>query len=1150
MSEIGGTNYARMSVATLETLVSRAPRVLRIRIGGPGDALCTAWWIAPGVVVFWGTSAGGGGKPITLLGAAETTVEAPVWLELDGLPAKVWVAFARVAAADAVPIPVLLQPAQRDLHEAAPAHLLGFDAGGPLALATGTLRTFGRWMSTAGRAALGPRAETPDGLCLYEAPGGPGFGGGPVLDDAGRALGIHVGVVDPAAGSLRWGLTVAYLLERLRETDEPLWRTILAAQGILAPDAVQRVLDAIPARQPTDNERLRLLRAAAVLWDFDPAALRPVEGAETVGGAWRQLFRDATAAPGAPGRWTLRPRARQEALRSLGGLDAVRAARAANPIDVPAGSPQALLDQLLADAGAIRPEALDREALQTLLVLHRWFGAVLPDLPDEAPIRGALARLEVTEPLRITAGEAFRGRVAELEQLRSYVFEGSGENRGAMVVTGIGGSGKSALVAHFLLTTEGPPRPRYAVLDFDRPALRAADAPGLLEEIVGQLIALEPALAKGLEDAAEAVASEFPDVESAGPESPGSSAGTAPGRGPTRARVTGELQVLIAQLAKGLAHALVGDRPPVLVLDSYEEIVPVDGPPTTAVSDLLNALQASLSGLRVIVLGRVGALDVPLAGPAPAPIELRGLEEEAVRAVLAARHVTDPADVDVIVRLANGNPFILRLATDYALAHGAGELREEVPGGLDAVLVQGMLYRRILDHVPDDEVRALAHPALVLRRFTADAVRGVLAGPAGLGEIDPARAEALFNGLGAVGSLVRREAPDRIAHRPDLRQVVLRLLTEEDAGRVRALDEAALAWLAALPAPEPWVRAETLYHRMRLGHPRPELEQAWAPELTSWFSEATLAEVPEEAARWLAPRILGSRSAPRPDDLVERAAQLRFSLARAMHAAKWSDAMALVGASPVTPGLDERLDELVAVTQLQHGVVAEAARWAPPLGAGGGVGRQLLHAELAEMQADLPTCLSLLDAAAEQLDGDRRLAAMAHAIVAVRHPEASGGAAIDTRDREARLTEHLLSARRSSGRAPGIGAYAGAAASRENPGLLVAAVRTVGLAPWDESDILAVWDRFAPLQESLGRFREEGVRVLGVRSVSDPAEQLRAVLLALPTVDGKASWWLAEFLSHGPPELVEAVVALTLHAMRGSIYLELRADPFADGEVS
>ena len=94
-----------------------------------------------------------------------------------------------------------------------------------------------------------------------------------------------------------------------------------------------------------------------------------------------------------------------------------------------------------------------------------------------------------------------------------------------------------------------------------------------------------------------------------------------------------------------------------------------------------------------------------------------------------------------IVRLLGGNPLSLHLAADVLNRTG------EDPTRLIAVAegnIQGQLYSRLLEHIRDPLVRAVAHPGLVVRRLTPEIIREVLAEPCGIAPLDEAEAARIF----------------------------------------------------------------------------------------------------------------------------------------------------------------------------------------------------------------------------------------------------------------------------------------------------------------------------------------------------------------------------------------------------------------------
>jgi hypothetical protein len=86
----------------------------------------------------------------------------------------------------------------------------------------------------------------------------------------------------------------------------------------------------------------------------------------------------------------------------------------------------------------------------------------------------------------------------------------------------------------------------------------------------------------------------------------------------------------------------------------------------------------------------------------------------------------------LVYETAGGNPLTLRLAAELYRREPAGVdqfLAEDFAKKLFAERRDAYLFERILKHIHDLGVRALALPGLVLRRITPDLIREVLAGP-------------------------------------------------------------------------------------------------------------------------------------------------------------------------------------------------------------------------------------------------------------------------------------------------------------------------------------------------------------------------------------------------------------------------------------
>ncbi len=150
-----------------------------------------------------------------------------------------------------------------------------------------------------------------------------------------------------------------------------------------------------------------------------------------------------------------------------------------------------------------------------MLEVSYWLEAV-PELwariPARDSIREVIAREQLLEPFRSLTGNHFAGRVGELATLSDYVgvLEASSfsvklvrafENvfsiveRPPLFVLGPGGSGKSTLIAKFVLDhaeiathAQFP----FAYLDFDRKALRPEEPVTLLLDAMRQLAVQYP----------------------------------------------------------------------------------------------------------------------------------------------------------------------------------------------------------------------------------------------------------------------------------------------------------------------------------------------------------------------------------------------------------------------------------------------------------------------------------------------------------------------------------------------------------------------------------------------------------------------------------------------------------------------------------
>ncbi len=659
-------------------------------------------------------------------------------------------------------------------------------------------------------------------LISYDAGTQPGSGGGPVLDARCMVIGMHMLGGPPAGGEgaiVNRGLSRAALVEALQRS---AWWPEIARYHRLADVAAARQqlqVEAAPAEPASSAPQVdRVLVRAALTASVDPATLT---------GAKAERLRPHVVDPAAK-RWVLRLEARQAALRSVGSLAGLRKLLPRKRDDQDAS--RAVVERVLAGP-PFDLAAEDEESLSWWIQVSRWFQGVAPDLPTPAEITRALERRRVRSRLSAIAGAGFRGRAAELATLREWF---AGEPPVPLSVTGIGGVGKSALVARF--ASELPADTLLLWLDFDRADLAPDDAVSVLRALGEQAA-----------------------VQLAGFEAPAISAT--------------DWQAAAQALGEKVAAHLTSSTPPLLVLDSFEvaqyaerheELWPV-----------LEVVATKIPTLRLVVTGRAPVKNLNLLGRPARSLALEGLAPADARAWLQDKEISDDEILDKVVDLADGIPLILRLALRLMESGGgAGDLPEK----LAPEIVVGFLYGRILDRVQDPELKPVATAALVLRRLTVEMIEPVLGG---LVEFPTGEPATWFADLGREMALV--EGTEVLRLRPEVRAATLPLLERDRGDLVRAVDERAARWYADQERNPDGVEiaAELVYHRLRLGDV-PGAEAAWRDGCGALLQYAA-EELPPGPREWLQGRLgEGTTIAPVKVWEQEAAERIRSSRARGL----------------------------------------------------------------------------------------------------------------------------------------------------------------------------------------------------------------------------------------------------------------------------
>lgn len=429
-----------------------------------------------------------------------------------------------------------------------------------------------------------------------------------------------------------------------------------------------------------------------------------------------------------------------------------------------------------------------------------------------------------------------------------------------LLMTGIGGSGKSALVADLMRRTQGDDwsGPIVVCLDFDQANVALGGEREWLNELTRQIgfarPALDTALSKIRNEARHhlhRLIQQREDVD----------------------RLTGTDTLYVVSTMRDSLQKVLGDgalasQTLVIIVDTFEEMVVrsnmgaenISHEPFGLVLAFIDSLTKFMSPKGVPVFGAIRAIVAGRAHPFPdqesllanwfgAHLEVGELELDAATEFLRAsgnRRIFTRARAERIVGMVPRFPLVLKLLVVFAREHDAHEIDEVInaahgAGILGAAAFTRVLYSRFLERLKDHEIKdadgerlvpsadlvRLAHPGLALTIVTARLIREVLAEPTGLGEIDDQRAQDLFNALSREVWLVERVGANAVRHMPVLRRIMLPMLNGDltpsenvdTAMRetVQAVHRAAAAWYRSDGADEPSAVVLAAYHDAFLG---------------------------------------------------------------------------------------------------------------------------------------------------------------------------------------------------------------------------------------------------------------------------------------------------------------------------------------------
>lgn len=621
-----------------------------------------------------------------------------------------------------------------------------------------------------------------------------------------------------------------------------------------------------------------LRKAAAVVLYFEPYKLIPYGylSPATDEAALEQLLDNSTLAYDEKNqpRWTLKLEIRRTALKELiewGELtEAIETSRKSLPDSLKYALQDALLACCSGNITSLGEQNL--EQLTATLTAVEWLDQITQGLPSRDGIARRIERHNLLKPFHHLVGEHFRGRAAELQTLRDYVgvlpadsvyqsVRRSIENifslheKPPLLIHGPGGMGKSTLVAKFILehaqlAAENLRLP-FAYIDFDRPGLLVQEPLTILLEAVKQLGSQFPHVsswcdelrARWLKQLAEMSENARPFASSSNRQNRRQSFGSIRNRG----RFLDEFTSLVNDLKKP-------NVPLLLVLDTFEEAQYRSRHSIEELWKFLNELQGVVPRLRTVLAGRAPVTEFKTQN-----LSLGNLDEEATRGFLNYYGVSDQELTQKVFRQIGGNPLSLRLAASVLERETAGNegvqdltTRRFFFLSLQDNLIQGQLYKRILGHIHNPDVRRLAHPGLVLRRLTPELIERVLAEPCGVIIQGNWHAQELFEEFRREVSLVSPSDDGALRHRPDVRRVMLELLNNDEPQKVAEIHRRTADFYREQPGAV--ARAEEIYHLLALGTDTQTVDALWMEGVELYLHNA-VEELPITARPFLASRL-------------------------------------------------------------------------------------------------------------------------------------------------------------------------------------------------------------------------------------------------------------------------------------------------------
>lgn len=585
--------------------------------------------------------------------------------------------------------------------------------------------------------------------------------------------------------------------------------------------ARQKVQD---AQNPLQEKLNLLYEKAALSGRFDPSELEATitdktEAQQLLSLLSKDVYVEATGKV----QWLMNQSKRKEILTQLYTTGKLSTALA-QPL--PSTDETGMLLRRVIQEGEFMNASVlsDREKIAGLAALEMLEGIDLPK-PGRESISSLIHEGFIIETYPYNEA-TFTGREAQLAQLEHFLRANnpvSGSWTG-LVIYGLGGVGKSTLLAKFIHDVIRNQAATTVILDFDRPGVDPNDSSWLEREISRQTGRQYPAFADTLSQLRKSLRSYEENFRSEYESFYQSHEGKR------------QNKQLIAEIRNLLMNNTGQQVPFLLVLDTVEEaaqrnLMGVLHEWLMYLKDLLYPIE-----LKVIFSGRLfndHLQQVLQIQEVKEQIELTAFDEASAAAFLQKKGLSEP---DAYKIIESGciplRPLELKLLAELVLKEPVqlDDLLKELSGDnsrdsqqLQEGMFNGLIYRRVLMRISDPKIRKLAYPGLILRYLTPQIILDILSPVLQLDIQDIDEAGRILNNLANYSWLCTIEKNGEVWHRRDMRLSMLQTMTAREPELVAKIRKAALEYFERA-GDEKGMKAEYYYHLLMQVTTREDLE--------------------------------------------------------------------------------------------------------------------------------------------------------------------------------------------------------------------------------------------------------------------------------------------------------------------------------------